>query len=280
MDRIKLKDKVLVVTGAAQGIGRAVAMAAADQGAIVIAIDAAPAAQEALRGQIGPRGEVHIADVRDRAAMQAVMDQLIARFGGIDVVIANAGIERVAPMVDMDPQDFMAVIDVNITGVYNTVQPALASVIARRGHVMAISSVAGLIPFPLAVAYSTSKAAVDMMMRVLRMELSGTGATAGAAYFGFVQTEMANRIFSDAVVRQVVDRLPSRLLGVKPLPRTDRIARLILRGVRRRRAHVFAPMLVGLTFRMRGLYPALDGFLARYVMRIGPLIEELRQSRK
>lgn len=276
--KINLKNSIMLVTGAGQGIGLAIIKEALTQGAIVAAVDNDTTHEAALRALIGSRGAVYMADVRDANRMADIVQQVCEAYGGIDIVIANAGIERVAPMADMDPEFFRTVLDVNIHGVYNTVKPALNSIIERRGHVLAISSIAALIPFPLATAYSTSKAAVDMMMRVLRMELIGTGATAGAGYFGFVQTQMANRIFSNPATAKAVDRLPSRLLGVKPLPTAEDIATLILKGVSKRRSRIYAPRMVALTYQMRGPYAFLDGMLGKYVMRIKEIIREFREN--
>jgi NAD(P)-dependent dehydrogenase (short-subunit alcohol dehydrogenase family) len=278
--KLKIEDAIILVTGAGQGIGRALVTEILRRGGRPIAVEFNPAFEAGLTEQIRGNGAVHIADVRDAAQMTAIAEQTIRDFGGIDIVIANAGIERVAPTVDMPPELFEVVLDTNIQGVYRTLQPALASVISRKGHVLAISSIAALIPFPMATAYSTSKAAVDMMMRVLRMELTGTGATAGAAYFGFVQTDMADRIFSDAYVSKTVDSLPCRPLGIKPLPSADQVATKILDGIHQRRARVYAPWMVRVTFALRGLYPNLDGVLARFIMRIDDRIAEFRDSRR
>ena len=277
---LKIDGAVILVTGAGQGIGRALVAGILARGGRPVAVEFDPAFAEGLEAQIAGRGAVHIADVRDADRMAEIAACTIRDFGGIDVVIANAGIERVSPTLDMPPAMFESVLETNVQGVYRTLQPALASVVARKGHVLAIASIAALIPFPMAAAYSTSKAAVDMMMRVLRLELTGTGATAGAAYFGFVQTAMADRIFSAPEVAQVVDSLPCVPLGIKPLPGADRVAARILDGIARRRARIYAPWMVRVTFALRGLYPQLDGLLGRFVMRIDKRIAAFRAARK
>jgi len=278
--RLDLSGAIVLITGAGQGIGREIVLETLRRGGITVAVEINSESANKIEAEIGGQGTVHIADVCDAAAMAAVARDTIQRYGGIDVVIANAGIERVAPVQDMDPADFEAVIETNIMGVYRTIKPALDSVIARNGHVIAISSVAGLIPFPLAIAYSASKAAVDMMMRVIRMELSGTGASAGAAYFGFVQTRMADRIFSDPVIARAVARIPSRLLGIRPLPTPHQVAVIILNGAERRRARVFAPRMVGITFLLRGVYALFDTLISGKVMRLDKLIDELRAANR
>lgn len=229
--RIDIHGAVVLITGAGQGIGFALLEEALRRGAIPIAVEFNPEDSKKLENLIAGRGEVHIADVRSLTAMTQIAKATISRFGGIDIVIANAGIERVGLIQDMSADAFDAVIETNLLGVYRTLKPTIDSVIERKGYLLAISSIAALIPFPLAAAYSTSKARVDMLMRTLRMELSGTGATVGCAYFGFVQTAMADRIFSHPVISKAVNRLPSLLLGIKPLPKVDYIAKKIFNGI-------------------------------------------------
>ncbi|MDC9567263.1 SDR family NAD(P)-dependent oxidoreductase, partial [Pseudoalteromonas sp. GAB2316C] len=186
------------------------------RGATPIAVEFNPGAKDDLERLIGERGQVHIADVRHRDAMEKVAQAAINEFGGIDVVIANAGIECVGLTQDMPAEDFEAVVETNLLGVYRTIKPTLNSIAERGGHVLAVSSIGALLPFTFASAYGTSKSGVDMLMRILRMELSGVGATAGCAYFGFVQTPMANNLFSNPVVEKAVGRMPSRFVGLKP----------------------------------------------------------------
>lgn len=278
--KIRMKGAVVLVTGAGQGIGLAVTQEALSQGAIVVAVEVDPGHEQMLAALIGAGGTVQIADVCNAGRMNEIVDRAIATHGGIDIVIANAGIERVSPVVDMPPETFNAVLNVNINGVYNTIKPCLPSIIERGGHVLAISSIAGLIPFPMAAAYATSKAAVDMMMRVLRMELIGTGATAGAAYFGFVQTQMADRIFANPSTATAVNRLPTWLLGIKPQPTAERVAKRILAAACRRRARVFAPRMVSITYMLRGPYALLDWPLGKYLMRIDKLIHDFQAQQK
>lgn len=277
--KLSLSDKVVLVTGAGQGIGRALIREALHRGAVPVGVERDPERAAALEADIGQRGAVFVGNVSDMEAMQEIVSQTVKRFGGIDVVIANAGIERVATFQDMPPAMFEEVLETNLLGVYRTIQPTLESVMSRKGHITAISSIAGLVPFPLAAAYSTSKSAVDMLMRVLRMELTGTGTTVGTAYFGFVQTAMSDRIFNDPITRQAIERLPSRLLGITPLPTAERTAELILDGVEKRRAHVFAPPMVRVTFLFRGIYALFDGIFARKIMRLPDLIASMRRDR-
>lgn len=261
--KIDLKGKVVLITGAAQGIGLEVLREAVRREAIPVGIDVNAELIAKVQQEFGNQSVCHVADVSDADAMERIVEDTIERFGGIDVVIANAGIERVGAIVNMEKDVFETVINVNLLGVYRTLKPALRSCIQRKGHVLAISSIAATIPLPYGAAYSASKAAVDIMMRCLRMEISGTGATAGAAYFGFVQTDMAGRIFSDPALAKALKQVPERLIGLGPNPTPQAVSKKILDGVERRKARVVAPRMVAVTYALRGLYAFFDDRAAR-----------------
>lgn len=278
--RLNLKDAIVLITGAGQGIGLCLLKEAMQRGAIPIAVEFNADSKGDLEQLIGGRGQVHIVDVRNQAAMENVAQSAIEEFGGIDVVIANAGIERVGLIQDMPPEDFEAVIETNLLGVYRTIKPTLNTIVERGGHVLAISSIGALIPFTLAAAYGTSKSGVDMLMRVLRMELGGVGATAGCAYFGFVQTPMATNLFANPIVEKAMSRMPSRFVGLTPLPTPERIAALILDRVERRKARTWAPRMVNVTFYLRSIYSIFDDFNAKYVLKMPELVRDIRSLAK
>lgn len=102
--KLRIKDAIILVTGSGQGIGRSFVTEIPNRGGRPIAVEFDPAFKAELSAQIGDRGALHIADVRNAKEMTAVAEQTIRDYGGIDDVIANAGIERVAPTVDMDPK--------------------------------------------------------------------------------------------------------------------------------------------------------------------------------
>jgi NAD(P)-dependent dehydrogenase (short-subunit alcohol dehydrogenase family) len=193
-DRLELRDGVCLVTGAGRGIGLATARELAARGArgVVLVgrpgdeLDAAAAGLESVAVTVG-------ADVADAEAMANAVAAALEHFGALDVVVANAGIERIGTVLTQPAEDFERVIEVNLLGVYRTLRPALEPIVESQGHVLAVSSLAATMPFPLAVAYAASKAGVDSLMRGLRAELLHTGATAGAAYFGYIDTPMMER---------------------------------------------------------------------------------------
>ncbi|MFD4352501.1 short-chain dehydrogenase/reductase [Nocardia sp. NPDC058519] len=232
--------KVVLITGAGQGIGRELAAILSRRGAQVVVIDIDAAAARRAADELG--GDAHGigADVADRAQMSAAVEEVVQRFGTLDVVVANAGVTPVPATVrTMDPADFDRVIGINLTGVFNTVHPALDHIVRARGHVVVVSSCAAFAPGMGGSPYMVSKAAVEQLGRALRVELAASGASAGVAYFGIVDTAMTHDMLD-------VDDLGKELDGMLPWPLNVRItaeyaARTIADGIARRAPRTIAP---------------------------------------
>jgi NAD(P)-dependent dehydrogenase (short-subunit alcohol dehydrogenase family) len=154
------------------------------------------------------------------------------------------------------------VIEVNLLGVYRTLRPAIEPVVERRGHLLAVSSVAATMAWPLGVAYAASKSGVDSLMRGLRAELLHTGATAGAAYFGYIDTSMMERARSKPAVEHTFQRWPG--WAQRPHP-PEAAARAIVDGVEQRKARVWVPRMVGMNLLLRGVLHTLDDRFTRQV---------------
>jgi NAD(P)-dependent dehydrogenase (short-subunit alcohol dehydrogenase family) len=203
------------------------------------------------------------ADVTDRGAMQRAVAIAVARFGGLDVVVANAGIaSRVASFRAMPSENFERVLDVNLMGVYRTVDAALPEIVPRRGHVVVISSIYAFINGAGAAPYAMSKAAVEQFGRALRAELSPHGASATVAYFGFIDTEMVHRAID-------ADPLADRLLSQLPGPLRKRISpeiagEAIVAAIEARKPRVIRPRRWTVMSVLRGvLNPLSDRKLER-----------------
>ena len=260
MASYSVNGKVVLITGGARGIGKAIAMQLRARGANVVVVDLRPDEIDRTVEELGG-DEVALglqADVTDRGAMQRAVAQTVERFGGLDVVVANAGIvSRAATMRSMATETFDRILDVNVNGVVNTVQAALPQVIERRGQVIAISSVMAFANSAGSIPYGMSKAAVEAMARGLRVELLPLGASATSVHFGFIDTDMVQRALdTDPVVKGVLDALPGSL---KRRLRPEQAAAAVVAGIERRAPRVITPPVWKLFFYLRGIIaPLLD----------------------
>lgn len=263
MSRFAVHRCAALVTGAAAGIGLAVATELVDRGGSVLLVDRDADAVRTAAQKLGRRAVPVAADVTDQQAMAAAVDRAVEAFGRLDLVVANAGITpppgtlRVA-----DPAEFRRVLDVNLHGVLHTVQPAIERLISERGHVVVVASGAAYSPPLGGSAYMVSKAAVEVLARALRLELSPHRVTVTTAAFGFVETGLARATLDD---HEIGARLTALLPG--PLKRritADDAARVILRAAARRAPRVTAPRAWAPLGVLRGvLTPLLDAVLVR-----------------
>jgi NAD(P)-dependent dehydrogenase (short-subunit alcohol dehydrogenase family) len=239
--RYELRGKVALVTGGARGIGFATASALCARGCSVAIVDLDGEAAAGAAAQLHDTRALGLAgDVTDRGAMQRTVAEVGERFGGLDVVIANAGIvSRVATFRAMPAETFERVLDVNLMGVCRTVDAALPQIVSRGGHVVVVSSVYAFVNGIGVVPYAMSKAAVEQFGRALRAELRQHGASASVAYFGFTDTEMVRRAMD-------ADPLATDMLAAFPKPLHKRIppqlaGEAIVRGIEHRSPRIIRP---------------------------------------
>ena len=242
MARYELKGKVALVTGAARGIGYATAQALGWRGARVVALDLDQQAAEGAAAALADYTDAFGlgVDVTDRGGMQRAVATTVERFGGLDVVVANAGIaSRAATLRAMSTESFERVLDVNLMGAYRTVDVALPEIARRGGHVVVIGSIYSFMNGAGAIPYAMSKAAVEQLGRALRVELAQHGAGASVAYFGFIDTEMVHRaIDQDPLAELLMDTIPGPLR--KRLPPSE-AGEAIVRGIEKRSARIIRP---------------------------------------
>ena len=259
-----LDGKVALVTGAARGIGFATARALLARGASVAVVDLDPAAAERAAADLHATKALGIgADVTDRGALQRAVAATVERFGGLDVVVANAGIApRAATFRAMAGESAERVLEVDLLGVHRTVDVALPEIVRRRGHVVVVASVYAFVNGLGQAPYAMAKAGVEQLGRALRVELAQHGASASVAYFGFIDTEMVHQgLDQDPVARQMVSTVPKVLH--KRLPPAQ-AGEAIVRGIERRDATVIQPKRWRVYWVLRGiLNPYLDRYLEK-----------------
>jgi NAD(P)-dependent dehydrogenase (short-subunit alcohol dehydrogenase family) len=258
MARYELTGKVALVTGAARGIGFGTAQALAKRGAKVVVVDLDQAAADRAASRLHDTEALGIAaDVTDRGALQQAVARTVERFGRLDVVVANAGIaSRGATMRAMSTENFERVLDVNLYGVYRTVDVALPQIVENKGHVVVIASIFAFMNGAGAAPYAMSKAGVEQLGRALRTELVPHGASASVAYFGFIDTEMVHRIIdADPLSDVIMDQMPKPLL--KRLPPAV-AGEAIVRGIERRSPRIIRPRRWTALSVLRGFFNPLS----------------------
>jgi NAD(P)-dependent dehydrogenase (short-subunit alcohol dehydrogenase family) len=180
--KLSSERRLVLITGAFGGIGRAAAGAFARRGDRVVAVDRDESLLESLTSEFGgpDRMVPIVADVTDAASMKTMSEHVLSDVGLPDVVIANAGIGLHAPFADTSDDDLRKLFDVNVVGVFRTVRPFLPAMIERgSGRILFVSSIVGKRGVPHYAGYSASKFALHGMADALRCELLATGVTVG-----------------------------------------------------------------------------------------------------
>ena len=213
----ELTGKTAVVTGGSRGIGRAICLKLAGQGAnIVLNYAGNAAAAEETRAAceaLGVRALAVQGDVADPAACNALIDTAIEAFGQVDILVCNAGITRDNLLMRMSDEEFQKVIDTNLKGTFHCMRAVIRPMMKkRRGRIISISSVVGLIGNAGQINYAASKAGVIGMTRSLAREVASRGITVNAVAPGFIRTDMTD-VLSDAVKEGILHNIPLGKLG-------------------------------------------------------------------
>ncbi|AYJ50228.1 SDR family oxidoreductase [Rhodococcus sp. P1Y] len=268
-----LSNKVVFITGAARGIGAETARALAARGSklVLVDVDEAPLAELGL--ELGDAAVTVVADVRDLDAVQAAVDAGIARFGGIDLVLANAGISSYGSVLQVDPATFARVLDINILGVFHTVRAALPSLIERKGYVLIVSSLAAFAACPGLAAYNASKAGVEQFANALRLEVAYQGVGVGSAHMAWIDTPLVQDAKADlGAFREMLDVMPG------PFGQTmtvDKCVDAFVDGLEGRKRKVYVPKWVGFAGRFRSIVNSAvgDRALLKHVPRLLPKMD-------
>ncbi|MCU0537119.1 MAG: 3-oxoacyl-[acyl-carrier-protein] reductase [Hydrococcus sp. Prado102] len=199
MTQKQLQDRVAIVTGASRGIGRAVALALAEQGAKVVVnyASSSTAADEAVKtiSEMGENAIALQADVSKADQVDKLIEQTQEKFGRIDILVNNAGITRDTLLLRMKPEDWQAVIDLNLTGVFLCTRAVSKIMLKQRsGRIINIASVAGQMGNPGQANYSAAKAGVIGFTKTVAKELASRGVTVNAVAPGFIETDMTSNL--------------------------------------------------------------------------------------
>jgi NAD(P)-dependent dehydrogenase (short-subunit alcohol dehydrogenase family) len=240
-----LDGRRVLITGAARGIGAAVAQRLHERGARVALAGLEPELLETVAAGCG-EAPWWPCDVTDRAGVDAVVQAAVEALGGLDVVLANAGVGAQMAILDGDLEIWDRTIAVNLGGVFNTLRAAGPHIAHERGYALAVSSLAAAVHLPMLGPYCASKAAVEALGDALRVELRPSGARVGVAYFAEIDTDMTSRGFDTAAARYLTRG--GALHRVAPL---SSAVGAIERGIARRSRQVVAPRWVSAVLPIR-----------------------------
>ena len=214
---MKLEGKKALVTGASRGIGRAIALALAAEGAdVVVNYAGSEAAAKAVAAEIeamGRKALVLQADISSNESATAMVDAAVKEFGRIDILVNNAGITRDGLLMRMKEEDWGAVLTTNLKGVFNCTKAAVKYMMKQKaGRIVSISSVVGLMGNAGQANYAAAKAGVLGFTKAVAKEVAARGITVNAIAPGFIQTDMT-AVLSEKVVEGMLNTIPLHKLG-------------------------------------------------------------------
>ncbi|MBO9521003.1 MAG: SDR family oxidoreductase [Nocardioidaceae bacterium] len=270
-----VENKVVLITGAARGIGAGTAEALAARGAKLVLTDVDEAPLHELAGRLGPDTALaQVADVTDLDSMERAAAAGIEAFGGIDVTVANAGIATYGSVLQVDPAAFHRLIDINVNGVFHTVRATLPALIERKGYALVVSSLAAFAAAPGLAAYNASKAGVEHFANALRLEVAHQGVAVGSAHMSWIDTPLVQDAKADLkAFNELLASLPY------PLSKTTSVQECVdafVTGIEKRKRRIYVPGWVGAIAKSRAVLnsPAGDRATLKEVPRILPLMDE------
>ncbi|GGS20266.1 MULTISPECIES: SDR family oxidoreductase [Actinokineospora] len=246
--------KVVMITGAARGLGAGLAKRLGARGAKIALVGLEPDEMAKVAVECGPDAAVFEADVTDWAAMESAVQGVVERFGGIDIVVANAGISAAGFVRSVDPAAFERTIEVDLLGVWRTVRVALPHVIERRGYIQIVSSLAAITHAPAMAPYAAAKAGVEAFGNCLRAEVRHLGVAVGVAHPSWIATDLVH----GADEHPVFGKLRAAMPG--PMGKTHPVSVALdamEKGVLRRDRTIHVPGWVGALKLIRAFLPPI-----------------------
>ncbi|HEX2191313.1 MAG TPA: SDR family oxidoreductase [Longimicrobiaceae bacterium] len=263
--RYPVAGKTVLVTGPARGIGEATARRLAARGARLSLVGMEPERLAALAAELGPGHAWFECDVTDQAALDRAVAGTVEVLGGIDAVVANAGIASNGTVAATPVEALARTIEVNLIGVVRTVSATLLHVAERRGYYLLVSSAAAFSALPAMSAYAASKVGVEHFGNVLRLEVSHRGVGVGVAHPSWIDTDLVRDQQRELdTFRRTLRSLPGPFGTVTPV---EECAAAFVEGIERRRRRVFVPR-------------SLAAFAALRQLLVGPLAERLSERQR
>jgi NAD(P)-dependent dehydrogenase (short-subunit alcohol dehydrogenase family) len=251
-----LRGKTVLITGAARGIGAETARRAAAAGANVALVGLEPEELERVASQCGASATAFECDVTDWQALERAVEGTVERFGGIDVVMANAGIASAGMVRSIDPRSFERTLEVNLMGVWRTVRTCLPHVIERQGYVLVVASLAAALHGPGMAAYAASKAGAEAFADSLRVEVKSLGVDVGVAYFAFIDTDMVRGADAHPGLGHLRADAPGPVSKTHPL---SAVGKAVVEGMEKRSRWVVVPRYARALLVLRtALAPLID----------------------
>ncbi|RDG34880.1 SDR family oxidoreductase [Streptomyces corynorhini] len=251
--RLSLRGRTVVITGAARGVGEQLARTLSARGARLALVGLERSELASVARSLAGEADYWHADVTDASAMHRTARFIARRFGGVDAVVANAGVAAGGPFLGSDPAAWRRVVEVNLVGGANTARAFLPDLLDSRGYYLQIASLAALAPTPMMTAYCASKAGVEAFAHALQAEVAHHGVRVGVGYLSWTDTDMVRGAEREPVLRELRSRMPWPAARTYPLaPAVDRIAD----GIERRARHVYAQRWLRAAQFVRGGLPA------------------------
>ncbi|MFG3208773.1 SDR family oxidoreductase [Streptomyces tendae] len=238
MTESPLHNRTVVVTGAARGLGAALARACARRGARLALLGLEKARLDALAADLPTPALAVETDVTDPAALAAAAAETRRRLGRPSVVVANAGVAHGGPFAGSDPAEWRRVVEVNLTGSAHTARAFLPDLLDTAGYHLQIASLASLGAAPMMSAYCASKAGVEAFAHSLRAEVAHLGVAVGIAYLNWIDTDMIRDADRYPVLRELRAHMPPPARRTFP---ADDVAARLVRAVERRRTAAYVP---------------------------------------
>ncbi|WP_369194921.1 SDR family oxidoreductase [Streptomyces djakartensis] len=267
MNSSPLAGRTVVITGAARGVGAALARETSRRGARVALLGHEEDSLEAVAASLPGPSLAVAADVTDLDALHAAADTVRSALGRPSAVVANAGIAEGGAFLASDPATWRRVIEVNLTGSSHTARVFLPDLLQTAGYHLQVASLASIGAAPLMSAYCASKAGVEAFAHALRAEVAHRGVAVGIAYINWTDTEMIRDFDRYDVLRELRGRMPAPARRVYP---ADVVATRLVRAMERRRTAVYAPAWLRLTQPVRSALPPV---VLRVTRRTLPRLE-------